>query len=38
MIIRNVSIRASNESIIFSPDALVISLGVDTYEKDPISK
>ena len=22
----------------FSPDALVISLGVDTYEKDPISK
>jgi len=22
----------------FSPDAMVISLGVDTYEKDPISK
>jgi hypothetical protein len=22
----------------FSPDALVVSLGVDTYEKDPISK
>ena len=29
--------RPAGRSKTFSPDVLVVSLGVDTYEKDPIS-